>query len=104
MFGKTWIEAKLARARAESQLLQSAANQSRGGDELREIIIKKGDRQRILHLVFDSIPQRVKFRAEPMAPGTALNGTVDVVHSQWLFAKAPASRDLEPDNVIQKGF
>ena len=71
---------------------------------MREIIIKKGERRRILHLVFDSIPQLVTLKAEPMAPATPLGGTVEVVHSQWLFAKAPASQNLAPDNALQKGF
>ena len=61
--------------------------------------IKQRQRSRILHLVFDNLPQRVGFRAEP-ANGA---GPVEVVDSAWLFRRPPVSHALAADNELEKG-
>lgn len=68
-----------------------------------EILIRAKERQRILHLVSDSIPQRVRFEATALGAGH-VSGRVEVVGSRWLFPKPPALHPLQPENVIHKGF
>jgi hypothetical protein len=65
--------------------------------------IRAGERRRIVHMVSDSIPQQVRFRAEPLGGGSVA-GTVEVQGSRWLFRKPPETTALQPQNVVAKGF
>ncbi|MDP6709175.1 MAG: hypothetical protein QF893_22775 [Alphaproteobacteria bacterium] len=71
---------------------------------MKPITIGKGERRRVLHLVFDSIPQLVRFSAEPAAGAGPVAGKVEVVGSRWLFRKPPETHELGAENVFQKGF
>jgi len=55
-------------------------------------------------MLFDSIPQKVRFTAEPVAEGGSVSGTVEVAGSRWLFRKAPAPHALAAENVFDKGM
>jgi hypothetical protein len=70
---------------------------------MREIIAKAGERTRILHLFSDSIPQTVRFTAEPVAGGEA-SGAVEVTGSTWLFPKPPVRHPLTREQSFPKGF
>jgi hypothetical protein len=67
-----------------------------------EILIRANERQRILHLVSDSIPQQVRFEATAVAGGP-VSGTVEVAGSRWLFSKLPTRQPLQADNRVRKG-
>jgi hypothetical protein len=68
-----------------------------------EILIRAKQRQRILHMVSDSIPQQVRFAATAVAGG-AVSGVVEVRGSRWLFRKPPVHQALLPENLVHKGF
>ena len=70
----------------------------------REISIRQGERVRIIRLLFDSIPQIVRFAAEPTDGQGAVGGTVEVAGSKWLFSKPVATRPLAAENAVEKGF
>ena len=64
------------------------------------LTIPKGERRRVLHLVFDSIPQKVRFSASPAVGAGPVAGKVEVIGSRWLFRRPV----LEAENVFRKGF
>lgn len=68
-----------------------------------EILIRAKQRQRILHMVSDSIPQTVQFAASSVAGGE-VSGVVEIQGSLWLFRKPPSHRPLLPENLVRKGF
>ncbi len=74
------------------------------GGTMRELVVAKGERQRVLHMLFDSIPQKVGFTAEPVAEGGSLSGTVEVQGSRWLFRKPPSPHALAAENVFDKSM
>jgi hypothetical protein len=71
---------------------------------MKPITVKKGERRRVLHLVFDHIPQLVRFSAEPTGGDGGVSGTVEVAGSKWIFRKSPVSHDLGASNVLEKGW
>ena len=71
---------------------------------MREVAIRKGERVRVIHLLFDAIPQIVRFTAEPADGQGTAGGTVEVAGSKWLFSKPVVTRPLEARNAIEKGF
>jgi hypothetical protein len=71
---------------------------------MRERVIPKGKRTRVLHMLFDSVPQSVRFTAAPTIPGASLDGVVEVAGSTWLFRKKPVAHSLQASNELEKGF
>ena len=64
----------------------------------REVICPRGPRTRILHILSDSIPQSVRFTAEPVEAGQSIDGVVEVERG------GAESASLEPRNAFRKGF
>ncbi len=71
---------------------------------MREIIAKKGERTRVLHMLFDSIPQEVTFTAARLSGSGSAGGQVEVIGSKWMFTKSPRLLALEADQTFYKGF
>jgi hypothetical protein len=71
---------------------------------MKEIVVRKGERTRVLHLLFDSIPQQVKFTAAPASGEGPVRGSVEVVGSNWIFKKPPLHHELAPEQRFDKGF
>lgn len=69
----------------------------------REMICPKGARTRILHIFSDSIPQSVRFTAEPV-PGGALEGVVEVERTAFLLRRKVERAPLASRNTFDKGF
>lgn len=71
---------------------------------MRQLDINQAERVRIIRMMFDSIPQVIRFevaRREGDGPPT---GTIEVVGSRWMFRKAPVTQELGAENAVQKGF
>lgn len=71
---------------------------------VKRIVVKAGERKRIIHRLFSSIATTYRFSAEPLAPGEPLSGTVEVNGSRWLFPRAPVRQPLVAHNSVEKGF
>jgi hypothetical protein len=71
---------------------------------LKELILKGGERTKILHILSDSIPQRVRFTASPLVAEAPLNGKVEIVRRHW-FAKVPTETfPLRAEQALDKRF
>lgn len=70
---------------------------------MKQFDIRAGERQRIVHMISDSIPQQVRFTAAS-ADGGAISGRVEVQGSRWLFRKPVATYPLQAHNVVAKGM
>ena len=71
---------------------------------MKRLIAPSGERTRILHIVSDSIPQRVVFTAERPSGGGPPDGTVEVVRRRWFARKAPETSPLSARQSFAKGF
>lgn len=71
---------------------------------MKTTLIRKDERQRILHLFSDSIPQTVRFSAVAADGSDRLAGTVEVAGSRWLFGKPPVHHPLAHRNAVRKGM
>jgi hypothetical protein len=71
---------------------------------MKEIVVRAGERTRVLHRFSSSIPQTFHFDTEPITPGAVVSGTVEVHGSRWLFRKDPEIRPLLPSMSVSKGF
>jgi hypothetical protein len=84
-----------------------AARRPRQNGAMAEILIRAGERRRIVHLVSDSIPQQVRFEASAVAGGRdggEVSGQVEVAGSRWLFRKPPQRLPLRRENLVRKGM
>ncbi len=70
----------------------------------REVICPRGARTRVLHIVSDSIPQSVRFTAEPVEADRTLEGTVDVERGGSVFGRKSERASLAARNEFRKGF
>ena len=69
-----------------------------------EIVVRAGERRRIIRRFSSSLSQSFPVHAEPLTAGDRISGTVEVCGSRWLFARDPLVLDLEPDMTVEKGF
>lgn len=67
----------------------------------RDVLIKAGERTRVLHMVSDSIPSKPRFRAEAVNGGP-VSGKIDI--HRGLFGGSAEHHDLNERNVVTKGF
>ena len=71
---------------------------------MKEIVVRAGERQRVIHRFSSSLSQTFSFDTEPLAGPGSVSGTVEVKGSRWLFGKEPAVLELQPTMTVQKGF
>lgn len=71
---------------------------------MRTVKVGKGERTRVLHLFSDSMPQTVRFTAEPVSGDGPVSGQVEVAGSHWLFPKPVVTHDLAAENALPKGM
>ena len=63
-----------------------------------------GTRTRILHILSDSVPQSVRFTAEPVAGAGEPTGLVEVERSRLFAGRRTEQHPLQPQNTFQKGM
>lgn len=68
----------------------------------RDITCPKGKRTRILHILSDSIPQRVRFDAEPPGSADEVDGLVEIERSGLLTGKKTERSPLQRQNRVYK--
>lgn len=66
-------------------------------------IAPKGARTRVIYAFSNSMDMTYRFTAEPVTPGEAVTGTVEVRGSSWIFPKPPRTQTLVQDNQVHKG-
>jgi hypothetical protein len=70
----------------------------------RTIDCPAGTRTRILHILSDSIPQSVRFAAEPVDGASAPGGTVEVERAGLFTGRRTERAPLAADNRFRKGM
>lgn len=73
-------------------------------DTLKDLVIRSGERCRIIRRFSNSIPQTFHFEVEPLSGPGDVSGTVEVKGSRWLFRKDTVELPLMPDMSVYKGF
>ena len=68
----------------------------------KEIVVKAGERRRVLWLLSSSIPGQVRFRAEPI-DGDSPAGTVELARRRW-FNWHSETQPLHARNVFDKAM
>ena len=71
---------------------------------MKTMTLRKGERARVVHLFSDSMPQTVRFTAEPVSGDGPVSGQVEVAGSNWLFPKPVVPHELAAENALPKGM
>lgn len=71
---------------------------------MKDVVVQRGERRRVLRRFSSSIPGTFSFDVEPLSGSGEVSGTVEVAGSRWLFPKPPLVLELRPTMTVQKGF
>lgn len=71
---------------------------------MKEVVVRRGERCRVIHRFSSSLSQTFSFEVEPVAGPGPVSGTVEVKGSRWLFRKDPVVLELQPTMTVRKGF
>lgn len=69
-----------------------------------DITIPVGQRTRIIHRTFSSIPATICFDARGVADGDLPAGTLEIQGSNWVFPKDAVFTPLQTANCVEKGY
>lgn len=69
-----------------------------------DITIPAGQRTRIIHRTFSSIPATICFDACGIADGDLPAGTLEIQGSNWVFPKDAVFTPLQATNCVEKGY
>lgn len=65
---------------------------------------RAGTRTRVLHILSDSLPQSVRFTAEPLKGAGEPTGLVEVERSRLFAGRRTEQHPLQARNTLQKGM
>jgi len=71
---------------------------------LKEVVVRGGERSRVLRRFSSSIPRTFSFDVEPLSGPGHVSGTVEVAGSRWLFSKPTVVLELRRTMTVEKGF
>lgn len=71
---------------------------------MKEVLVRRGERRRIIHRFSSSLSQTFAFDVEPVAGPGPVSGTVEVRGSRWLLRKDPLLIELGSSMAVRKGF
>jgi hypothetical protein len=71
---------------------------------MKDLVVKAGERTKILHIVSDSIPQDVTFTVSPVGGNGRPSGTAEIVRSPGFLRKRTERHPVQPAQTFRKGF
>lgn len=71
---------------------------------MKTIEIKAGERTRIIHKLFNSMPANYRFEVAPAIVGGSVSGIVEITGSSGFLPKTSRTQDLSEINMVEKSM